>query len=952
MMYSHHFRRTKNNNTIHIQKLLNKIIICLNNTTASLNNFNTTLNKFLATDTFSNLYPDQTVKNVTNFVPNTTPSTHVTRTHLLHLNNSYPRHFFTFVHTFKSKTFRTSFRKRIRYSSLPSHQSTNHAVFENRLHKRHNINKRHNPTVSPYDHYCTYMKLDISKINLSSLFLKKHLNSTKHFFPINRSPSTMPPSPCNLPSQAKETSPPVKLQEMRMKSPSRSSSKKTSLGSSSARKKSSLKTKSLKSPKLSVSPRKLALASPTSAPPTSITKQPFLIAQATEPLATTQPSTDTEPSVTPTTSPTVDDYVPVQPPTTKNFQEALTSLPSYIVHTYDTMYILCQLRRGKDQELNNRLASMHNDGSVKTFLPTMITAAFQPHPAPASISGNLVMREVKYVSIHNHNPTYSIAFSTVFKRTQEKALIYARHGTSLYNMMQAYVHDFIFEKWHTELAPALEVPEALLNAISFTIPPCNFPKSKPVAFLSGLPPHVYGRKFFHTQLLLEHLHTLIKPLLPGDAPIQHYAYFTQAFGIQVRRSYKFTEKDSEELYVACTSNIRDFEMISNILFPTPSNPMPLLPIFNVPVSFIPIPIRPTSRGSAILTRHYKTLAAILSSIRKKKAIFSSLPFITTHIIKDPASSKTRALLLNHKQVTTYSILHSIHKGINTRIYVSNKNNIGTNTEDTIRSWFSPSDHTYLFFPRTSRAEKFNTTVPSHNLIQTVVQNLDSSLVKFAEALKAPAVTSSNPIIQTPTVTTPSDSSSATAHPPQIPDLPTHRNSTTQIPPPKYISPQAQALPLQDGIPQIPVFDLPTQHTPAKRSIQDRSPSPSSSSNASEVTAIPSDNESQEDDKNTLPNNNSSDEDEQTHSIHIDGIISTLRNSIPSDKHFLMEDEDISEKACTVYAASNHQDAKQQLLLLANQRFDEFARYKAREKKEREKSALKKKRIKQNIPYFA
>ena len=950
MMLFHHFRKTKNNSTTHMQKLLNEIKIYLNNTTTSLNNFNTSLNKFLATDNVSNLRPDQTANHLSNSFQITNESSHVLHSHLFLLNNTISPHFFAFVLPFKNSTFRILLIKRNRYSITNNHPNAhNKPTFKQ--HKRQAVYKRHRHTSQLYGKCRVYMQYVNPTIILCSLFSKKHPNTTRYFSLPGRTLSTMPPSPCNLPSLAKETSPPVKLQEMNFKSPVRSSMKHSSLGTSSSRKKSSLKIKSSKSPKHSASPRKLVLASPSSVPIASPEKKPILLSKLPE------PSANTEPSVTPNTSPVAEEYVPVQPPPTINFQEALTSLPSYIVHSYDTMYILCQLRRGKDHELNNRLASMHNDGSIKTFLPTMITAAFQPHPAPASISGNLVMREVKYVSIHNHNPTYSIAFSAVFRRTKEKALIYARHGTTIYNTMQAYVHDFIFEKWHTELAPALEVPEALLSAISFTIPPCNFPKSKPIAFLSGLPPHVYGRKFFHTQLLLEHLHTLIKPLLPGDAPIQHYPYFTQAFGIQVRRSYKFTEKESEELYVACISNIRDFEMISNIIFPTPSNPMPLLPIFNVPVSFIPIPVRPPSRGSALLTRHYKTLAAILTSIRKKKAIFSALPFITTHIIKDPASSKTRTMLLNHKQVTTYSILHSMQKGINTRIYISNKDKVGSNAEDTVRSWFPPSDHTYLFFPRTSRSATFNTTVPSHNLLQTVVQNLDSSLAMFAEALKAPPDASSKLMHPTPTATTPSDTNQSTKHPPQIPNLPSHETTTTQIPPPAYVSPQTSAPTHHNGIPQIPVFDVPSQLTPAKRSLHERSPSPSTSTSTSSITEITSDVETQADNKqNTSIKTSSSDDEELTHSIHIDGIISTLRNSIPSDKHFLMEDEDISAKACTVYAASNHQDAlhhaKQQLLLLANQRFDEFARYKAREKKKREKSALKKKRSKQNNPYFA
>jgi len=130
-----------------------------------------------------------------------------------------------------------------------------------------------------------------------------------------------------------------------------------------------------------------------------------------------------------------------------NFQEALTSIPVSIVHTCDQLFILCHLRRGTDQEANSHLASLHNDKSILTLVPTILTTAFHPHPPQPSISGdNLVIRDMKFVFIKNHTPTYSIAFEAVLKRTNANNIIYARQGTPCYEDMREYVHDFVFEK--------------------------------------------------------------------------------------------------------------------------------------------------------------------------------------------------------------------------------------------------------------------------------------------------------------------------------------------------------------------------------------------------------------------------------------------------------------------------------------------------------------------------
>jgi len=703
-----------------METTLNKITILLNTTSATLHTFNTTLNKILATATFSPLHPRKTTNHVTRKILNPTTSDPTPKqcqniTTYLEIANVSLNKFFE-----RSQTANLHLNTPSQNNTLPLHPTNAEYVFTFRKPNIYNITQKHQPKQLS----CRYKHANTSKnynepsyaSTSSHITQRKNKNfQTDSFSLFSKKPETipnytncnttylqtMPPSPTNLPPLSKEDSPPTKLQNLSSKTPS--SQKK------STRKKLNLKTSS-SSKKHQLFPK----------------PAPHL--------------------TTPDTSPTFEEIIaPVSDSTTKspappgkfvtNFQEALTSIPMSIVHTSDNLYILCQLRRGKDQTINNHLAALHNDESILSFLPTLIETAFHPHPPQPSISGgNLVIREIKFVSIKNNTPTYSVSFGAVIHRTAENDVTYARHGTPRYEDMRAYVHDFVFEKWHANMSVDLQVPEEVLKAITFVIPPCNFPRSKPVAFLSGLPPQIFGRKYFHTQFLQQHIHALIKPLLPGDAAMHNYAYFNQAFGLQVRRNYKFTENDQEEIYVVCVSNISDFELLSNILFPTPSNTMPLLPILNLPVSFIPIPVRPPSKGSAILSRHYQTLKAILSSIRKKKSLFDQLHFVTTHIFKDPASSKSRQLILTNKNVITYTILHSIQKGINTRIYIKNKNAITTDVDDSVRSWFPPTDHTLLFFPRTSRASNHNTTTPSSALLQTVVKNLDSSLSKFAAAM--------------------------------------------------------------------------------------------------------------------------------------------------------------------------------------------------------------------------
>jgi len=625
------------------------------------------------------------------------------------------------------------------------------------------------------------------------------------------------------------------------------------------------------------------------------------------------------------------------------------------------------LRRGKDDNVNNELARLHNDGSAPRFLETLITASFLARPTTSTLHSQLRIRQIKYESMRNLTPTYSISFGTLLKTTGDDPA-YARHGTPAFNELQSYVHDFIFERWHTKDELDLETYQDVLSAIFFTLPPCNFPKYKPIAFVAGLPPQIFGRKTFHTQIILSHLHTLLKPLLPGSSRLHNYCYFLQAFGLQVRRNYTFKEGLQEDVYVACVSNTADHRLLANILFPSTNNENPQLPILNLPVTFIPLPTRPPRTAKVALSKYYQTITTIATTIQTQRTMLETLPFITTPIFKDPSASTTCKLILDNEHTITYAILHSIQNGIHTRIYVKNQALLASNTDDTIRSWFNPTEHTKLFFPKATQHPPQISR--SSTMLDSIVQNLETSISLYAKAIGyQPTVTqagkdhnnntTNTTTLRQTTNATPTTTSDSTKTP-TIPIIPTAN------PLPSVISPNTTST----NPPQIPMIsdlDKPSHLTPRKRQAI-RSPSPQSdtTSNASSPPSpvvkpepttpavSPKPNPSTDADTEVLPPMDSQ-EPTDSYSIRIDGIASTLRHSIPSTKQPFIDDEEITSKALTVYEASNHTDAiqqaKQDLLLLAETKIAEYKAMRAKKKSKVRSSKKKKKSLKELNPYL-
>jgi len=927
MSFPHNIEQTKNNFTSHMQKILNKINTRLNKSTKLAHHFNANLNKILAHASPNHLQPHKPTSFINIFIQNSNESDHM---HQSHLNKKFKHDPFLFVLFQSNNTNTSTLPTTVGDCCMPPEQF----CYEN-VHSNQNMQREKFKQSSIID-------LSLIKFRLVSLFSNNTEKTNKHnfqqTFPSNNN-LTMPPSPVNLPSSPISNAP-VLAPLTKKKHPFRS----------------------IYTPKSATD--KLF------APPTHQVPQ---LTSATKIHPTTIVDHVPEPEDEP---PVVSIATPKQ-----NYAESITNLPSAINYSSDALFVMCQLRRGKNDSINNELARLHNDGSAPRFLETLITASFLARPTTSTLHSQLRIRQIKFETMKNNTPTYSVSFGSLLKTTGQDPT-YARHGTPSFQELQSYVHDFVFERWHTTDDLDLETYREVLSAIYFTLPPCNHPSHKPIAFLAGLPPQVFGRKTFHTQIILSHLHTLLKPLLPGSSRLHNYCYFLQAFGLQVRRNYTFKEGLQEDVYVACVSNTADHRLLANILFPSPNNEHPQLPILNLPVTFIPLPTRPPKTARVALSRYYQTITSIATTIQTQRMMLETLPFITTPIFKNPESNTTCKLILDNRNTITYAILHSIQRGISTRIYIKDRDIIKTNVDDTVRSWFNPSEHTKLFFPKaTQHPPQLNR---SPTMIDSIVQNLEASISLYAKAIGVqPPPTHANnkhnnntsnaqntttnsslaaPNHQQTTTTSPSITT------PTIPQIPMMTHNPTSISP----------ISINQNPPQIPIITTTDTHvmqiTPRKRrAIQSptppsetssvTSPNPSPTIKKEPILDITSPSDPPADPASPDTTSNSNDDSNSTttqdlpntYSIRVDGIATTLRHSLPSTKQPFIDDEEISEKALSVYEASNQTDAIQQakkdLLILADSKIAEYKRMRAKKKTKVRSAKKKKKSLKETNPYL-
>jgi len=369
-----HFPNNKNTTTIHIQNLLTKINTHLNETTRTLRNFNDSLNNFIATASSKDLHPKPTAKTITNFIQKMNESPHHEDT-FLNIKFKNDSSLFVLLSALRTNTqHTTTFVRCSKKTAQPVYTNTN-----NIKHKR----KRN----SLYKRILLLLYHD-NNVAITSLFSLQNKNASKTQNKVQPTiqHSIMPPSPINL-SFSTDQRTPVLEPLIRKPSPFVSTPK---------------------------SATEKLFVSPTNRENSTSPKKATSINLATH-----------EPDPAPVTKATI----PISHPlSTPGFKDILNTIPCSIVYSSDTIYLLCQLRRGKDDTLNNALAGLHNDGSALRFIETLITASFLARPTTSDLHVNLRIRQIKYEQIRNLTPTYSISFGSLYNET-DKDRTYACHGT-------------------------------------------------------------------------------------------------------------------------------------------------------------------------------------------------------------------------------------------------------------------------------------------------------------------------------------------------------------------------------------------------------------------------------------------------------------------------------------------------------------------------------------------
>jgi len=461
-----------------------------------------------------------------------------------------------------------------------------------------------------------------------------------------------------------------------------------------------------------------------------------------------------------------------------SYKHVVSSIPSSIEYTSDSIFLLCQLRPNKDNSALTAYAlnSLHCDGSAPEFIRTLVTLTFKTQPTPPSIHNKIDLRSIAFVGSTGSSPTYSLRFSTVLNVKPGQTTTYARHNTPPYTNLQTFLHSFVFEKWHTRSPINLNVPPSAIQSVQFLIPTVNHPVSKPIAYISGLPPQLFGKKYPHTSLLIDSLHSSVCPHL-GASKLHHLAYFKQALGIQAHNKYTLKQNQHEELYLLHVSNVQDQYQLSKIHFSPQTHSQPIT-ILGVPVAFLPIASRPPAHDSAGIKLYYTNLDQTIHDIRARKEVIYKIPHVTTDVFKDPLHPDTRETILKNKHILTYTMVHAYNKPIQTRLFLKHALP-DSDQEGAIRSWFSKDERQAIFSPMTTTSTA--SPLPSDKLLSNVFRSLPSSLDIFAKTLGFDVLA---PTPATPSTLGDASISSVDHNAPTAPPVPTF------APPPIITQPQS------------------------------------------------------------------------------------------------------------------------------------------------------------------
>jgi len=301
MSCPHNFQQTKNTLPSHIQNILNKITFHLNTSTKNLDNFNAKLNKFLAHAPSNKLQSHQPTLPINIFIQKYDDSDYM---HQSHLNKIYKHDTFKLLPPSSKRTNTSNQTIANRFLSIPTPMST---TFNKQTEQ---FNKRKKTKLSLIGNNSLY------KLKFISLFFiqtKKHRILKLKQIPL-RKKTEMPPSPINLPSSPAMNSP-VLAPLTKKKSPFRP-----------------------------ISSPKLVTKKHTTSSPIQATKHTLETDSFTGEIVHHAPAQENEPSIISYAKPK------------QNYAESITNLPSSIDYTSDSLFVMCQLRRGKNDSINDELA--------------------------------------------------------------------------------------------------------------------------------------------------------------------------------------------------------------------------------------------------------------------------------------------------------------------------------------------------------------------------------------------------------------------------------------------------------------------------------------------------------------------------------------------------------------------------------------------------------------------
>jgi len=464
----------------------------------------------------------------------------------------------------------------------------------------------------------------------------------------------------------------------------------------------------------------------------------------------------------------------------------------------------------------------------------------------------------------------------------------------------------VYERSHTKcdsIATTLNISKPVVDATFFTIPPLNYPKYRPVAYLSGLPPSLFGRKVTHTSLLVSSIHEAIKQHLDPavNSKLYHLEYFKQAFGLRVKTAHLFRKDLTEEVYLVYMSNNSDLSVLSKILYSSDH----ILLTMGLPTTFFPIAPRPDSNATPRQNAtYYGAIDRILEDIRMKRDMLTSLPSIIIPFVKHPFTASTRDVLLNNAHITSYSVFHLHNQHQQTKLFLKRPLK-KTEAHSIIRSWFTSKERNQIFAPLSSPQSTLPPLPPDSIMLNSVIKQCPRYMKAFAAALGVP-------------VPTPPIVIDATSAPPTTPVTTVTNDPNIQSPAQSAVS-GSSTLPSTTDIMSPPktrnIFNPPR---PALKRRQNNNspehdpPPPITQATIPTTTIWGNDDDTDDDSTSTQindpPENDDDDHEGNTHSIRLTYYENQLINHIPSHLRKYIDHNLLTTLTNSIYIASDIEEA--------------------------------------------